>query len=108
MNKHYRDHISLRIKGDEEKNHDPEHYIEEDFKLYTMDLSYFSGKLEMYLRYKEISFQRIEPHAEEFDTILHKNTGTEQLPQLYDCRLSTSHDKRWLRDTTPMIEYLIL
>ena len=66
----YRDHISMRVPGDESKSHFPEAAVEEDFKLYTMDLSYFSGKLEMYFRYKQISFQRIEPHAKEFETIL--------------------------------------
>ena len=100
------DTLSLQIKGDEKKDHNPSLLTDKDFILYTMDLSYFSGKMEMYLRYKEINFERIEPHAEEFDSILCKNTGTEQLPQLYDCRQSTDSDKRWLRDTTPMIEYI--
>ena len=106
MNKYYMDTLSLQIKGDEKKDHNPSLLTDKDFILYTMDLSYFSGKMEMYLRYKEINFERIEPHAEEFDSILCKNTGTEQLPQLYDCRQSTDSDKRWLRDTTPMIEYI--
>ena len=104
--KYYLDHISLRVPGDELKKHEAEAPIKEDFKLYTMDLSYFSGKMEMYMRYKEITFQRTEPHALEFESILCENTGTEQLPQLYDCRKNTPSDKRWLRDTTPMIEYL--
>ena len=43
---HY-DHISLRMEGDEYVSHDPESPTDKDFKLYTMDLSYFSGKLEM-------------------------------------------------------------
>jgi glutathione S-transferase len=78
-----------------------------DFKLYTMDLSYFSGKLEMYLRFKEISFERIEPNSCEMDTILHHHSGTEQVPQLVDMRSSTISDsQRWLRDTTAIIEYL--
>ena len=87
-------------------SHDPECSTNHDFKLYTMDLSFFSGKIEMYLRYKGINFQRIEPHAKEFDSILYQNTGSEQLPQLYDCRKHIDQNKRWLRDTTPMIKYL--
>jgi glutathione S-transferase len=71
-----------------------------------MDLSYFSGKLEMYLRYKEISFERIELNATEFETILHHNTGSEQVPQLYDQRTTTLEPHRWLRDTTAIIDYL--
>jgi hypothetical protein len=100
------DHMSLRVRNQDSIDPDPALRISEDFKLYTMDLSYFSGKIEMYLRFKEISFQRIEPVAEEFDTILYSHTGTEQLPQLLDCRLDTPDDKRWLRDSTPIIEYL--
>lgn len=108
LNNYFLDNLSLRVKGDENNNHDnlarPPNG--EDFKLYTMDLSYFSGKMEMYLRYKRIHFQRIEPTAREFETILSANTRTEQLPQLYDCRETTDDSKRWLRDTSPMIKYL--
>lgn len=108
MDKYYADRMSLRLKGDSDIIHDPSHAIPENiwFKLYTMDISYFSGKIEMYCRYKGIPFQRIEPHSYEHETILAKNTGSEQLPQLYDCRNTTSENKRWMRDTTPMIEYL--
>lgn len=108
LNNYFLDKLSLRVRGDESNNHS---YMEktpngEDFKLYTMDLSYFSGKMEMYLRYKQISFQRIEPTAREFETILSANTRTEQLPQLYDCREGIEDKKRWLRDTSPIIKYL--
>lgn len=102
---HY-DHISLRMEGDEYVSHDPESPTDKDFKLYTMDLSYFSGKLEMYLRYKEISHLRIEPTAREFTDILFRNTGSEQVPQLYDARPHIEPQHRWLRDTTPIIQYL--
>ena len=30
------------------------------YRVYLMDVSYFSGKLEAYLRYKEIPFERVE------------------------------------------------
>jgi glutathione S-transferase len=108
LNNYFLDNYSLRIKGDENNNHSQFSKCPngEDFKLYTMDLSYFSGKLEMYLRYKQITFQRIEPIAREFETILSANTRSEQLPQLYDCRENTDDNKRWLRDTSPMIKYL--
>ena len=97
--KQFRDYISLRLPGDAEQDHHPDSLVKEDFKLYTMDISYFSGKLEMYMRYKELKFQRLEPHLEEFDAILFGNTGTEQCPQLYDCRAHIPHSMRWLRDT---------
>jgi glutathione S-transferase len=107
--KYFLDNMSLRLKGDKFQDHNPsikQDQKEQDFILYTMDLSYFSGKLEMYLRYKEVSYIRIEPHALEFETILSKNTGCEQLPQMYDRRPDTKDSERWLRDTTYIIEHL--
>ena len=59
-----------------------------------------------YLRYKEISHLRIEPTAREFTDILFRNTGSEQVPQLYDARPHIEPQHRWLRDTTPIIQYL--
>lgn len=107
INKFFRDKLSLRIKDDEFCDHTINNIPKGiDFKLYTMDLSYFSGKLEMYLRYKQIQFERIEPHAQEYETILCTNTSSEQLPQMYDCRPTTKHNKRWLRDTTFIIDHL--
>ena len=106
MNKHFVDDISLRLRGDHLSVHDPLHPVEANFKLYTMDISYFSGKIEKYLWCKGISFERLEPHSSEHESILAKNTGSEQLPQLYDCRNATLESKRWMRDTTPIIEYL--
>lgn len=105
LRNYYLDHMSLRLPGDQFDSHDPAD-TKKDFKFYTMDLSYFSGKLEMYFRYKEIPHERVEPTGKEFNEILYVNTGTEQLPQVYDARASTPESKRWLRDTTPMIEYL--
>lgn len=104
--KRYLDHMSLRVPGDELKDHAPEAPTQCDFKLYTMDLSYFCGKLEMYFRYKELSFDRIEPTAREFYDILYLNTGTEQVPQVYDTRENTPDSRRWLRDTTFIIQHL--
>jgi len=34
--------------------------MDEPFLLYGMDVSYFTGKLEAYLRYQRIPYQRIE------------------------------------------------
>lgn len=108
LNHSYLDDISMRVPGDEYQSHDPSHPAPEgvDFKFYTMDLSYFSGKLEMYFRYKEITHERIEPTAREFNEILFANTGSEQLPQVFDTRPHIPPEHRWLRDTTPVIEYL--
>jgi glutathione S-transferase len=111
-NRKYRDHISLRVPGDEEQQYLTDPYnrsrstCSKDFLFYTLDMSYFSGKLEMYFRYKELSFERLELHGNEFETILLANSGSEQVPQIFDNRPTTSNSKRWLRDTTPIIEYL--
>ncbi len=105
--KYFKDSMSLRLKGDELSDHTINNIPKGvDFKFFSMDLSYFSGKLEIYFRYKQIPHERIEPDAKEFETILCANTGSEQLPQVYDCRRTTVESKRWLRDTTYVIDYL--
>lgn len=72
-----------------------------DFDLFVLDVSYFSGKLECYFRYKELDFKRCEPTIRQLKYDLYPNTGTVQVPQVFDRR-----DQKWLRDTTPIIEYL--
>ena len=42
-----RDHISLKLPDQEEKKSE-----EDEFTMYVMDLSYFSGKLECYFNYQ--------------------------------------------------------
>ena len=69
------------------------------YTLYKADVSYFSGKLEAYLHYKEI------PHeAEEltFKTLgeLGQKTGIQKMPAI------EMTDGRWLFDTTPTIQWL--
>jgi glutathione S-transferase len=111
-NRQHRDHISLRVPGDDQQQflldpyHNPLARCNKDFLFYTMDLSYFSGKLEMYFRYKELQHERLEVHGREFETILYKNSGSEQVPQVFDNRDGIPDNKRWLRDTTPIIEHL--
>ena len=91
----YNDHISLKVDTSRlENNKSP------DFLLYVMDISYFSGKLEMYFRYRNFNFLRIEPTLSELHEIK-KKTGTSQVPLVYD-RL----ENVWLRDTTYIIRYM--
>jgi hypothetical protein len=71
------------------------------FIFYSLDASYFSGKLESYLRFRKYSFQRILVTVEIFATVLMPNTGMMEVPMLYD-----NEKKRWLRDTTSIIETL--
>ena len=91
----FEDHISLKVENSRfHSNKTP------DFLLYLMDLSYFSGKLEMYFRYRNFNFQRLEPTLSELYKIK-KKTGTMQVPLVYD-----NLKKIWLRDTTYIIKYM--
>ena len=71
------------------------------YKLYKMDISYFSGKLEAYLRYKGIPYQPIEclESLETFQRV-GKKTGFQKAPAI------EMEDGNWLMDTTPMIQWL--
>ena len=71
------------------------------YKLYKMDISYFSGKLEAYLRYKGIPYQPIEllESLEAFQRVGEK-TGFQKAPAI------EMEDGNWLMDTTPMIQWL--
>lgn len=46
-----------------------------EFYLFGMDLSYFTGKLECYMRYKELNFCRIEPTMKQIGRLQTKFTG---------------------------------
>lgn len=69
------------------------------FKVYGLDLSYFTGKLEGYLRYKEIPYQRIELSSKVFNGLVLEKTGLQKMPAV------ETADGNWLTDTTPMIEW---
>jgi len=91
----YSDHISLKLDEDRLKDH-----TNPDFYLYLMDLSYFSGKLEMYFRYQDFNFKRVEPPLTELGEIK-KETGTSQVPLVLDNKRG-----EWLRDTTYIIQHM--
>ena len=69
------------------------------YTLYAMDLSYFSGKLEAYLRYKGIPHDRVTATARVLDD-LYRWTGVKKVPAL------RGQDGQWLFDTTPTIALL--
>ena len=69
------------------------------FRLYLYDVSYYSGKIEMYMRYKEIPFERVELTANRLVDVLYKNTGIMKVPAV------ETADGRWLKDSTPMIDW---
>jgi glutathione S-transferase len=68
--------------------------------IYGLKISYFTGKMEAYLRYKEIPFRFQAITMTEFEKTFPKQLGAQQIPvlQLEDGRLMT--------DTTPMIDWL--
>lgn len=69
------------------------------YTLYKMDISYFSGKLEAYLRAKGIPYTTRTADARGLKEI-HAATGVMKAPAL------RTADNLWLLDTTPTIEYL--
>jgi glutathione S-transferase len=71
----------------------------EPFRLYLYDVSYYSGKIEMYMRYKEIPFERVELSASRLVDVLYKNTGIMKVPAV------ETPDGRWLKDSSPMIDW---
>lgn len=70
------------------------------YRAYVSDVSYYSGKLEAYLRYAEIAHERIEVSTRVLRETILPATGFMKVPAM-QCP-----DGRWLKDTTPMIAWL--
>lgn len=70
------------------------------YRLFVSDSSYYSGKLEAYLRYKGIAHERIEINLDVMREQILPATGVMKVPVM-QCP-----DGRWLKDTTPMIQWL--
>jgi glutathione S-transferase len=68
-------------------------------KVYGLKVSYFTGKLESYLRYKEIPYDYRSSKAVHFQRILKERTGATQIPAV------ELDDGRWMTDTSPMIDW---
>jgi len=66
---------------------------------YVADMSYFSGKFEAFLRYKEIPFQRKTADVKTLVNDIYANTRMMKVPVV---RLN---DGNWLKDTTPMLAW---
>ncbi len=67
-------------------------------RVYGSKISYFTGKLEAYLRYKGFDYERL-PATAHAKTI-QANVGAMQLPVV------ERDDGRWMSDTTPIIQQL--
>ncbi|RXJ74463.1 hypothetical protein CS022_02385 [Veronia nyctiphanis] len=75
------------------------HKPAEPWLLYRSKISYFSGKVEAYLKYKQIPFNIKEVNHWTLNKI-YWNTGVKKMPAL------EAKDGRWLFDSTPMIQWL--
>jgi glutathione S-transferase len=73
------------------------------YKTYVSDSSYFSGKLEAFLRYKEIPHERIEINVDILRKVILPATGFMKVPVM---QCPESLGGRWLKDTTPMLQWL--
>ncbi len=74
--------------------------MEPPLRVYGSEISYFTGKLEAYLRYKEIAYERISMTPRYFNRIVPEKTGAAQMPAV------ELPDGRWMTDTTPIIAWL--
>lgn len=70
------------------------------YRAYVSDVSYYSGKLEAYLRYAGIAYERIEINSRLLREVILPATGVMKVPVM-QCP-----DGRWLKDTTPMLQWL--
>ena len=69
-------------------------------RVYGSAISYFTGKLEGYLRYKAIPYRRIAMTTRHFNRTVPWMTGAAQMPAV------ELPDGRWMTDTTPMLAWL--
>jgi glutathione S-transferase len=67
-------------------------------RVYGSKISYFTGKLETYLRYKGIAYERLP--LLRYQKQIREHLGTTQMPAV------ELDDGRWMSDTTPIIQYL--
>jgi glutathione S-transferase len=73
--------------------------MKQPYTLYLMWISYFSGKMQAYLRYKEVPHVCVEPKWGQILNVLYPNTGLMKVPVVH------TPDGEWLADTTPMIDW---
>lgn len=69
------------------------------YTLYLLWVSYFSGKMQAYLQYKEIPHRCVEPGWWELSNRIYPATGLMKVPVV------ETPDGQWLQDSTPMIDW---
>jgi len=73
--------------------------MDDRYTLYGMDVSYFTGKLEAYLRYKRVPFRRIEATWRTLLGPIRRHTGLMKVPVM------VTPAGHWLQDSTPIIDW---
>lgn len=68
--------------------------------VHGSEYSYYTGKLEAYLRWKGLAYRRVPMTAHDFERRVPRATGAAQMPAV------ELPDGRWMTDTTPIIEWL--
>lgn len=68
-------------------------------KVYGLKVSYFTGKLEGYLRYKKIPYEFCPMTVAAFTRDIPRMTGAMQMPAV------ELADGRWMTDSSPMIDW---
>ena len=68
--------------------------------VYGAKISYFTGKFETYLRYREIPYEYRPLDSHLYRSVIPKRLGATQYPSV------ELDDGRWMSDTTPMIAWL--
>ena len=64
-------------------------------KIYGSKISYYTGKLEAYLRYKGLPYELVSPYRHE--KTIRQQVGANQVP------IVERDDGRWMSDTTPIL-----
>ena len=67
-------------------------------KVYGVSVSYYTGKLEAYLRYKDIKYETASPYGDQ--KRIRAKAGAIQIP------IVERDDGRWMSDSTPIIAQL--
>jgi glutathione S-transferase len=73
--------------------------MDDRYTLYGMDVSYFTGKLEAYLRYKRVPYTRVEATWRVLVGTLRRHTGLMKVPVI------RTPQGQWLQDSTPIIDW---
>ncbi len=68
-------------------------------RVYGSVISYFTGKLEAYLRYKGLAYELVPMTTRYFNRVVPRATGASQMPAV------ELDDGRWMTDTTPIIAW---